>query len=412
MKRLAQLTPLILLMTSCMQETTLEERQHAIQYNVVTENTTRALHAYGSNNRPESFLIWAINDEGKSYFGPDEMTPSENNKDIWLDANNVRYWPKGDENNKHFLSFYALVDYTPTEQTPFTYEKEQLGEGGRPFISNFQVAAGAENQVDLMYAMAEKQTYSTSPVTLKFYHALSQVVFKAQNNTRDLKIQISKVIVGPLVSVGTFTFPTADETATQASWELDSDVKSIKVYTTSVINPEAENIPLTLEPLPKDATTNVNSVINLTGGYPDNNTNYEQVLTLIPQKQKAWDPTQKEATYNGAYFKLTATITHVSGETILYDNKNIVIPAEIDWQPGKRYNYTFIFNPGTNGGYTDDPMNPQPVLAPITFTIETTNFSDGDNLNQNMNTNDDPTPDDPEQQGVNVTSPTANGLKY
>lgn len=78
MKRLAQLTPLILLMTSCMQETTLEERQHAIQYNVVTENTTRALHAYGSNNYPASFLIWAVNEEGKLYFGPDQMKQSGN----------------------------------------------------------------------------------------------------------------------------------------------------------------------------------------------------------------------------------------------------------------------------------------------------------------------------------------------
>ena len=408
MRRLAQLTPFILLMTGCMQETTLEERQHTIQYNVVTENTTRALHSYSSNNYPSSFLIWAVNDEGKSYFGPDQMKQSGN---IWLDKTNTRYWPK-----EHGLSFYALVDYTPSEQTPFKYEMESIGEGGRPYISKFQVAAGAADQVDLMYAMAENQTYSASPVLLKFHHALSQVVFKAQNNTHDLKIQISNVIVGQLAYAGNFTFPAATASATQSSWTLDPDETKVQEYTTTVVKPDEGSDYVTLTPLPtEEATINEdtkNTVVNLTGSDPDNNIGYGQVLTLLPQTQQAWDPTQKGEVYNGAYFKLTAIITHISGDTELY-NGNIVIPADINWDPGKRYTYTFIFNPGTNGGYTDTPNDPQPVLAPITFKIEVDDFIDVDK-NQDMNTGDTPTPDDPQPgaQGVTVTSPTAEGNKY
>lgn len=400
MKKLFPLIPLIFLLAGCVQETTLEERQHAIQYDVLTENTTRALHSYGTNNYPESFYVWAVNDQGVKYFGPDQIKQEGN---VWLDKTNVRYWPK-----EHGLSFYALVDYPSSGNGVFKFEKSDVGDNGRPYIEGFKVEAGAEAQVDLMYAMAENKSYSSNAVNLKFHHALSQIVFKAQNNTHDLDIQIKQVILGTVASSGTFTFPTAEGEA--GTWNIGGS--ETKEYTVSVVNPENGSDYIMLAHLPADDSPSEETIYNLTGAYKsDNVTHYDHVLNLIPQHQDPWDPTTKKSTYVGAYFKLTAIITHIEGNTELY-NDNIVIPTTIDWEPGKRYNYTFIFNPGTNGGYTDHPENPEAVLMPLKYTIQVDDFIDVDN-NQNMGTGDEPTSEDPKpSHGVTVTAPTANGTKY
>lgn len=409
MKKPLILIPLIVFLSGCIQDTTLEERQHAIQYNVVTENTTRALHSYSSNNKPTSFYVWAVNKEGNKYFGPDEIVNKgnywSNNQDV------IRYWPKSQE-----LSFYALVDFTlPSESTnnKFFFEKEDIVEDGRPYISNFKVEAGVINQVDLMYAMAEQQEYSTSGVNLKFHHALSQIVFKAQNNTKDLNIQISKITLGDVASSGKFTFPVVatDKSETQPTGTWEPSDAEIKPYTVSVVNPDENSEYVTLTHLAETAST-PNNIVNLTGAYTvDNVTHHEQVLNLIPQEKAPWNPTQKGEVYNGAYFKLTAIITHKDGPTELYRG-NIVIPAEINWEPGKRYNYTFIFSAGTNGGYEDNPEDPQPVLTPLKYTIKVDDFIDVYN-NNDMNAGDTPAPEDPKPTpGVTVTSPTATGSTY
>jgi hypothetical protein len=59
-----------------------------------------------------------------------------------------------------------------------------------------------------------------------------------------------------------------------------------------------------------------------------------------------------------------------------------VIPVSFDWEPGKKYIYTFVFGEG-NGGYEggEDPDSPtpgvDPVLTPITYTVTVDDFQKG-----------------------------------
>ena len=113
-------------------------------------------------------------------------------------------------------------------------------------------------------------------------------------------------------------------------------------------------------------------------------------MLFIPQQLTKWTTTPESAftkkqgdenkqSYLGITLKLTQKGQYLIGSENEY--KTIYVPfTNIDennvtgWQPGKRYIYTLNFG----GGYDDQG---KPILTPITFDAEVTDWSDASGYN-------------------------------
>lgn len=88
----------------------------------------------------------------------------------------------------------------------------------------------------------------------------------------------------------------------------------------------------------------------------------------------AWNPANSG--FKGSYLAVDCKIYNIEGATFnsatdvkLHDGL-AVIPVSFNWEPGKKYIYTFVFGDG-NGGYT--PTG-DPVLAPVSYQIHVDDF--------------------------------------
>ena len=186
-----------------------------------------------------------------------------------------------------------------------------------------------------------------------------------------------------VTTTGTYTFPTADtdnenytehpETsgtinpATLGAWTLDESTAGHGLYTTTKL----------ATPLKLTGEAGFITPVSHAAG-PD------YTMMLLPQTAAKWDPTVTGATYNGAYFMLYVTIKDVQhGGKLIYDGWTVV-PADINWEQGSRYTYTFIFDNNGHGGYTPTPNDPKPILAGIKMNLTVDDYIDGDNTNTPM----------------------------
>lgn len=330
------------LLTACSQDEIIDSQKDGIRFGMTTGNTTRALQSYCNNVKPERFNVIATNAGTTDRYFTTEATQSGAN---WV-ADGY-FWPEND------LDFTAYVNAGNT----FHWDNGQ----GPKFV-DFQPAQDAASQVDLLYA--KKLGQNRQVVNLNFRHALSQVVFKAVNNsTTGMKVTISEVQINHINGQGTFEFPTvntdinyenhddiANGTETlegQGTWtNLTGDNK----YTTGDLGAiEVLNTP-----------TDLTSVNHAKGA--------DRSLILLPQEVEAWKPETKQDA--GAYFKMKVKFEK-DGKTI-YDNY-AYIPVNISWKQGVRYIYTFTFADGNNGGWTN-PTDPDPVLSAISFDVTTDDF--------------------------------------
>ena len=297
-----------LLLGACSQDEVMSVRQDGINYSVTTPNLTRAADSYCNAILPNTFKVWAETSDGELYINGDVIAKSGNN---WVDQSGTRYWP-----SEGTLDFYAQVNGDDV----FAFNS------GAPTFNNFTVNNDVEKQIDLMYAVSKDLDKEDITVPLNFRHALSQVCFRAKNNTTNLVVQIKGVSVGHLTNGGTFTFPT---------------------------------------------------VVNLTCPGDDHINDFAKVLTLMPQEVNAWDPTKTGTTYNGAYFLVDLVISNLSGTggttSEVYEGK-AAVPVDIDWQQGYRYIYTFVFDEGGDGGWTPDPENPEPILTSMKWDVDVDDF--------------------------------------
>lgn len=153
----------------------------------------------------EKFKVFAKQTDG-------DLTTWDDAEDFWTDAEEVSspdgdgtnwytetdyYWPRGN----YKLSFAA---YSPSDVTGVTYADAT---GFK--VENFAVNGTVASQVDLMYAYQENCTgevNGTSGVGLNFKHALSSVVFSAQNTNKNASYTITNVkVIGKFVTTATFT---------------------------------------------------------------------------------------------------------------------------------------------------------------------------------------------------------------
>lgn len=370
---------------SCSQDDVVDVNRDGdeIRFTAVTNGSTRAADIYSPGALPKSFQVSAMS-QGKVYISDDkidrvgEQTPYK-----WENSTGTRYWPED------AVDFYAHVNAGNT----FALNN------GAPTFNNFTVESAVGSQVDLLYAVKKGETKETTPVQLNFRHALSQIVFKARNESENIFVQIKGVKVMNVKNSGTYKFPTTTDPNLPTSGNADSENRG----SWALADTKAEyNVTFSLTDV-KGSKTNPTAV-NLTD-------EKGTALMLMPQTTNAWNPETNpdpdgstagsEATTD-TYLLVDCVIYNVSGEgsnlpgdnvclwgteikkedvVVGYTTKELAIPVKFGWKEGHKYTYTLVFGNG-NGGYDpdpDDPDNPEPVLVPISFEVTVDEFLDGGN---------------------------------
>lgn len=386
---------LLLMLGSCSQDDIVEANLGAdeIRFAAVTNGATRAADIYNPTDMPASFQVSAMS-QGKTYISDDKI---EKQGSSWVNTTGTRYWPED------AVDFYAHVNSGET----FALNN------GAPTFNSFSVASDVGNQVDLLYAVKTGQTKNETPVTLNFRHALSQIVFKARNESENIFVQIKGVKVMNVKGSGTYTFPTASTdpnlpTADAAnsnyrgSWALTNDNANYEVNFSLVDVKGSKTNPTTVNLSDVEGTA----------------------LMLMPQTTTAWDPetAPKPSVGNtNSYLLVDCVIYNVAdgsattlpGDNVClwgkkeengsYTTKELAIPVKFAWEEGKKYTYTLVFGNG-NGGYNPDPEDPdpedpEPVLVPISFEVTVDEFLDGGSYDVES-PNDQGTLVDDEEEGA------------
>lgn len=378
------------LATSCSNDEVTElSDSNAIKYDLGIGKITRATDVYCNANKFTSFKVWAnytaTGGTATPYIAGDVINFTNS---AWADASGTRYWPE-----KGTLDFYALAGYSNLT----------LATGNTVTWSVDETVA---NQQDLCYAVKKTQSKNTPTVALNFRHALSQIVFKAQNKNAKLYVEIEEVGVCNVNSGATFTLPDANTDnnitdhpstttptiANQGSW---ASYTGAAKYTTGVFNSVVTGNSTVV-----NLTDNTNTATNHTG-----TNDYGKAMLLLPSESEtiAWDG-EKQLTINagtytpavgdGTLILVKCKIWNVAGDSKtdtdvqLYGNEDgsakwAAIPASFNWEQGKKYIYTLVFDKG-NGGIDPDPDDPKPVLVKIDYTVQIDDFVKGGNYDIDM----------------------------
>ena len=361
-------------LVACNNEDVLEVNQgRGISFQVATEASTRATAT--TTSTIGNFKVWGFTD-GKTLMNGLEVSKDG---DDWTYDGTI-FWPATD------VDFYSV---SPAENCGGTVSITKDAQK----ITGFTVNTDQSKQVDLLYAVNKDETkddHAASAVNINFRHALSQIVFKAKNTNKNLKVIIKGVKIGNIKKAGDFTYPTqattpqntsADGTivaTTQGTWS--------NVSTTTTF--EAGITELTLDGV-KDAQ-------NLTTTDEDV---YTGALFMIPQELTAWDPSTTGAlnsSNTGVYFLVDCQILSGTNKDIqVWPSEadetfaEIAVPANtLTWEQGKKYVYTFIFGEGAGYEPGEEP-NPDPTLVGIDFKVTVDVFRDGANQDIDMSTEDD-----------------------
>lgn len=363
---------LLLMLGSCSQDDIVEANLGAdeIRFAAVTNGSTRAADIYNPTNMPASFQVSAMS-QNKVYISDDKI---EKQGSSWVNTTGTRYWPED------AVDFYAHVN----AGTTFALNS------GAPTFNNFTVESAVGSQVDLLYAVKKGETKETTPVQLNFRHALSQIVFKARNESENIFVQIKGVKVKNVKNSGTYTFPTTTDPNLPTSGTADSENRGSWALADTKADYEV-NFSLVDVKGSKTNPTTVN-LSDVEG----------TALMLMPQTTTAWDPetAPKPSVGNtNSYLLVDCVIYNVAdgsatplpGDNVClwgkkeengsYTTKELAIPVKFAWEEGKKYTYTLVFGNG-NGGYNPDPEDPDPedpdpVLVPISFEVTVDEFLNG-----------------------------------
>lgn len=345
--------------------------QSAIGFHVVgNQAETRATIIDAGNITSTDFNVYAYiknaeGNDGSPFMGGNDSGLANNGINIscksgnwsYTNPSDIRYWPTTDTK----LNFYAV---NPGSNRFFSWKfsnskKEILYVCFNEYqTSNFTIENGVNKPIhtntDVMYAVAKDQTHETNKgkVKFKFKHILSQVVFKAKTQyDNDMEVDINAVSIHNFQIGGTFTIPEGEPA--QSNWTLNGKNQP-SGFTVKKVE-EGKNIKVTLSDNAKDIS--------------------DGPMLFVPQKLTKWAVPSTIAAANTAkqsYLKITCKIKQ--GGAFLFGSnteyKDLYVPFEADWQPGKRYIYTLIFG----GGYDD---NGNPILKPINFEAAVDDWTDG-----------------------------------
>ncbi len=381
-------------LASCSSDAVVEDQQaaNAIQFGVTTGNASRAASYYCNKNLPAQFNVWAKVKQSenvfKTYFENESYTKKTDATTWTIDGGTERFWPKEE------ISFYAVKNQTTSDKA--TRFATVNWDNGNPTI-DMTVETEASKQQDLLYAYtvttkAAHLENNKAVADLNFRHALSQVVFKAQNNNKNIYVEISEVQVANLKTKGTFTFPTnvTDDKSLNdkhdQSGAITKDDPSFGTWSYPAI-------PVVAETTTTGVFTAVEALGNGEAVNLTNNNDKDYVtnsLIVLPQTlaKATINSTTKPGTA-GAYFKVKCLIKNVAAgdgtkatadDVTLYEDY-IYIPVDIKWEVGKKYIYTFVFSENGHGGYDKDGND---VLIPIEFNVTVDDFADAKNNDINI----------------------------
>lgn len=389
----------MLLLAACSQDEMLQVNHDGdeIRFNAVANSAARAADVYCPSNLPSDFYVSA-KIGSKSYISKDQI---KNESGKWVNQNGTRYWPNGEND---------AVDFYASNYQNFTWDAANANPAT---IANYAVNTTVANQEDLLYAVKlnqKKVDHETAPVNLNFRHALSQIVFQARNDSKNLYVEIDGVSVKNVVGTGTFTFPnvntdgniahiapptdgTYDDSdfpsatitsGTQGTWNLGENPAKTAGYSVTFT---------------KASVSGNKQLVSLTTANEIGKEYNSNAMLLLPQTTTAWDPETYPNPGNtgntNSYFLVKCAIYNVAtpdadalqggydaatdiclwpgqGETT---TKEVAIPVPFNWEQGKKYVYTLVFGNG-NGGYDpEDPDDkPDPVLIPISFEVTVDEF--------------------------------------
>lgn len=348
-------------LTACNNDEVVEVNQgRGISFQVATEASTRAQAT--TTNSIDEFKVWGFTDN-KTLMDGVEVTKSSG---TWS-YDNVIFWPASS------VDFYSVSPGNTAVSITNASQK----------IENFTVNDDQSKQVDLLYAVNKGETkdkHKTTPVSINFRHALSQIVFKAKNTNDNLKVIVKGVKIGNIKKAGDFTYPTNSTTTqntaedgtivatTQGQWDNLTTEQTFAAGMSGEVTLEGK-----VEPA-LDLTSKEDEV-------------YTGALFMIPQKLTPWDPETTGAlntTNKGVYFLVDCQILSGTNKNIQVwpsdasqTHAEVAIPAsELTWDQGKKYIYTFTF--GEGGGYVPGPNpDPDPTLIGIDFDVTVDEFING-----------------------------------
>lgn len=343
-------------------------QQNVIGFNVISNKAqTKATPITPSNLTTTDFDVFAYTEDGTAFMGKTDTEFFHDGVKIvyqggaWTydDPAELRYWPKDT------LDFYAVSPAADNEclehyRWNYNHDKQQI------FYTCYNEYGGVNHENhDVMYGIAKAQTKDKNDGTVKFTfkHILSQVVFKAKTELDNMEVTIKNITINNAKLWGTFTLPTdATTEPTADNWEVPEGLDTGWYSPTVVRN---ANISVS------------NSTEDISSTTP---------MLTIPQVLTKWTVsgnTKTIAQANNAkqsYLTISCNIkqsdVYVVGSDTTYET--IYVPFGADWQPGKRYIYTLIFG----GGYDE---NGDPILTPIQFDAETSDWVDAEN---DINLND------------------------
>lgn len=355
---------------------------NAIGFHVVGNKAeTRATPITPDNITTTDFKVYAYikNAEGKDgspFMGGNDSDFGNNGiniswkSDNWSYTNpgDIRYWPTTDTE----LNFYAVnPGSTPLFSWKFTNTQKEIKYicYDEYLATNFyEEEDGTKKKYltnkDAMYAVAKGQTHKTKggKVEFTFKHILSQVVFKAKTQyDNDMEVDINAVSIHNFQTGGTFKIPVG--APAQGDW-TPNDKNQATGFTVKKVE-EGKNIKVTKSNEDKDIS--------------------DGPMLFVPQKLTKWTVPSTITAANTAkqsYLKITCKIkqggAYLFGSATEY--KDLYVPFEADWQPGKRYIYTLIFG----GGYDNDGHQ---ILKPINFEAAVDTWDENTTNNSDININ-------------------------
>ena len=245
----------------------------------------------------------------------------------YVNAGEVKFWRQVTDGNT--VNFYA-VSPANTATPTIGYDAQTI---------NYTVADNSADQKDLMYAKTlgvdpKNQTVIDNGVHLDFYHALSQIVFKARTTDEYITANVEEVEIVNLHNAGTFTFANAayeDYTAEVTPWEITGAAPEA-AYLAEIPDAKVTGIKAEATDLTTSATA----------------------LLLLPQEVKgAVTPDKTQAPEDGGtYVRVKCHVTY-KGEnddaaTDIYGTEgeyaNLYIPLNSEWKAGYKYIYTIVFS--------------------------------------------------------------------
>ena len=340
--------------------------ENAIGFNVTQRGAVRGTETNSGNFQEQinDFQVWAYFDKtatgngvtpGELYVGDSHTVGTKVNGDgkgAWSydDVTKQQYWPS----TSAPLNFQAI---TPYEHSSFTIENTP--DAADPYLAhvtaNVTVPTNVAEQQDIMFAKADGQTRETNSQTvgLNFQHGMSQVVFSGKLASEKIEATVHGIEIHNLYQTGKVGYTgTNAELAAQTT-----DVAGTTFAAGLVENPVV-------------SSSSQATVLSAADG----------ALFMLPQTVAKWTTTAKnpvptseaDANHN-SYLKVTCTVKDKASNVVLINNGSIYIPLEVNWQQGKKYNYTLIFGDGENG-FTEDGGHNQDLLQ-IKYSVDASDWN-------------------------------------